>query len=320
MTGASDEPGSGQLSGWLSKKKSGSAVLRMRQYNKRFFVLDFQAREFSYAHAEGSKKSSVVPFSDLVEVRHGVGDTQASIPDDASECSRQSKVSLMRRMSSLTRKTAEEQEQHFLTVTLRPAKQMELLCASAAEAVQWHDAIRSAIDGADGCTAVADTTPISNGGYPSPSAGNRPPVAPQALPTAQAREGEEAEESPPTPPAKKNFLDFGPIGEEDEAAGGVEKEAVVEATGLVTLQAADFGFGADDDRSSSVASSAPSSPRPSTAAKPEAAKGASPAAGGGGYQDRQKGMTLQERLANLDFSDDEDADDDDPLGLKTGAR
>lgn len=71
MTGASDEPGSGQLSGWLSKKKSGSAVLRMRQYNKRFFVLDFQAREFSYAHAEGSKKSSVVPFSDLVEVRQG---------------------------------------------------------------------------------------------------------------------------------------------------------------------------------------------------------------------------------------------------------
>lgn len=92
---------------------------------------------------------------------------------------------------------------------------------------------------------------------------------------------------------------------------------------VATLQSrfADRPFlGQTHDRSSSVASSAPSSPRPSTAAKPEAAKGASPAAGGGGYQDRQKGMTLQERLANLDFSDDEDADDDDPLGLKTGAR
>mmetsp|Transcript_18427 Transcript_18427/g.39408 ORF Transcript_18427/g.39408 Transcript_18427/m.39408 type:complete len:169 (-) Transcript_18427:116-622(-) len=34
------------------------------------------------------------------------------------------------------------------------------------------------------------------------------------------------------------------------------------------------------------------------------------------YQDKNAGLTLQERLANLEFSDDEDDDDDDPLGLK----
>mmetsp|Transcript_112847 Transcript_112847/g.183886 ORF Transcript_112847/g.183886 Transcript_112847/m.183886 type:complete len:121 (+) Transcript_112847:1-363(+) len=120
------------------------------------------------------------------------------------------------------------------------------------------------------------------------------------------------------------------------------------------MQASDFGFGVDEDTESS--GSAVSTPRvgdrsafagpgglsslpelddgspavgktpagkDSDGASPSRLMG-SPGAEGGArsYGDRHEGLSMQERLANLEFSDCE-SDDDDPLGLGTakgGAR
>mmetsp|Transcript_162727 Transcript_162727/g.517043 ORF Transcript_162727/g.517043 Transcript_162727/m.517043 type:complete len:312 (-) Transcript_162727:123-1058(-) len=65
-----------------------------------------------------------------------------------------------------------------------------------------------------------------------------------------------------------------------------------------------------DDLGSDVAS-----PSPSPATKSEGGRGG-PAELGASYKDKNEGLTLQQRLANLEFSDDEDDDEDDPLGLK----
>jgi len=57
------------------------------------------------------------------------------------------------------------------------------------------------------------------------------------------------------------------------------------------------------------------SPSPSPVTKSEGGRGG-PAELGASYKDKNEGLTLQQRLANLEFSDDEDDDEDDPLGLK----
>merc|ERR1719264_788937 len=107
------------------------------------------------------------------------------------------------------------------------------------------------------------------------------------------------------------------------------------------MQARDFGFAVEEDQSS--ASDTPRSEGGGTSAVSTAGRAsplhpgidtaASPSFGTGGYptspgaearsmyKDRHEGKTMQERLANLEFSDEED--DDDPLGLKqakAGAR
>lgn len=393
------EPPRGQLSAWLQKKKSGASLVRVRQYNKRYFTLDFDSRVFFYAHTEGSKQvSSVLPFSELLDVRL----PEADISDNTSECSKRSSVSLLRRMS-FTGKGEPEQDQHCITLLTRPAKQMELVCASAAEAEQWYKAFKEAIacgshpsDG-EGAFAHQQGEDSDNGSVspkgrgaavrlgrgqesaaPSTAAAGYPPARgtgrgagagvggnlalPRAPPPAGAGvgvdagggddspssgEGRAAAAGPPT--ARKNFLDFAAI-EEAPAAGkgkGKHEATEVSTTGLVLMQATDFGFGAGEDQSS-ASSSAPPSPTAQAAgehaalprgkaighggraaagaaaagspAQSRGASGASPTSPGSGartaYKDRHEGLTLQERLANLEFSEDEDDDEDDPLGLK----
>jgi len=110
----------------------------------------------------------------------------------------------------------------------------------------------------------------------------------------------------------------------------------VVSAGVFALQAADFGFGDGEDGDNSSCSSRSSSPReiaeigaaadgadgeprverPPPPAGADAAQG-EPSGRGGSYGDKDQGLTMQERLANLEFSDDE-GDDDDPLGLKAG--
>lgn len=131
------------MSAWLLKKKSGTSMVRMRQYNKRFFTIDFDSRVFFYAHAEQSKKvSSVIRFCDLVDVR--MADAAASAPEAGGD-----KGSKLRRSFSLTSgsgsKQGGEQAHHFITIVTKPSKTMELLCSSHEEAEQWHQAIKEAI-------------------------------------------------------------------------------------------------------------------------------------------------------------------------------
>ncbi|CAJ1337764.1 unnamed protein product, partial [Effrenium voratum] len=87
----------GQLSAWLQKKKSGASAFRMREYNKRYFTLDFDTHTFFYSHSEGSKKvSAVTSFADIVDVHM----PQADKGDNISEYSKVSKRSFLRRTTS----------------------------------------------------------------------------------------------------------------------------------------------------------------------------------------------------------------------------
>jgi len=139
----------GQLSAWLLKKKSGTSKLRMRQYNKRFFTLDFDSRVFFYSHAEGSRKvSSVIRFSDIMDVqmpeRGGRSSTRSADSVDQVE----KRPSMFRRsftLGSSNAKDGAEQAHHFVTVVVRPSKTMELLCSSQMEAEQWKEALSEAM-------------------------------------------------------------------------------------------------------------------------------------------------------------------------------
>lgn len=368
----------GQFGAWLSKKKSGSSVVRLRQYNKRFFTLDFDTRSFYYTHNEGSHKvCHPVNFCDLVDV-HTFSPMAEQASDDASVCSKQSKMSLLKRVSSFG-KDREDVEQHMLTVLVKPDKRMELMCASAGEAAEWVSALREAIamgSGEAGSGIVGSgssqpsqaNSPQAGSGYPTPAAEpapSKPPLAPAAAGGPEAvearRTGSEGSSGPGgdasegvgaaiaaavEAPEKRTFMSFEAIEEEvrpgEESARDAQApgEAVTEvsAAGAATMQAEDFGFGADEDQASSCSSSSSGgTPRGSgggaavaavTAASPlDAAAGSpsmgapspvSPSPGGeprSSYKDKDEGKTMQERLANLEFSDDEE-EDDDPFGLK----
>lgn len=352
-----DQCSAGQLSAWLQKKKSGTSKLRVRQFNKRYFTLDFDSHTFFYTHSEGSSKASAVTaFSDILDVKLPEAEKNQ---DTNSECSKASKGSFLRRMSSTLSGGGGKDEEHLLLLLLRPAKQMELLCSSTAEAFQWYEALKAAMmmDRSqmtvfeEGTPAIADDDDEDN---------NQPQVTAQEptsartqnlsliadLTRGQAAErqqevSEEPEQIVP-PPVRGTFLDFGlDTIEENQASEAANassssardgnditvEQTMVTTAGPTALQACDFGFGEDDEDEAS-SSSGHSTPRNhgdldaaatieisglDTASQDAPAGHASTSHS---YGDRHEGLSMKERLANLDFSDDEDADDDDPLGLR----
>lgn len=208
------------MSAWLLKKKSGSSMVRMRQYNKRYFTIDFDSHVFFYSHAESSKKvSSVIRFADIVDVR---------MPDPlegrkSEKGPAENKGSMLRRSfsfgSNSGSKEKEEQAHHFVILDVRPEKTMELLCSSALEATQWFQALKEAMvfgkddtdevamcfggtSGDEGETSELRPAPepvaapvgkaiagfTDSGGYPTPAAQAtaKPPLAPVALAGGQA--------------------------------------------------------------------------------------------------------------------------------------
>jgi len=320
-------------------------MLRVRQYNKRFFTLDFDSQTFYYAHeAESHKVSSVIPFADLLDVK--LNGAQACVGDNVSECSRPSKTSLVRRMSSFARRD-EDQDQRSVSIVFKPAKSMELLCSTFFEAERWFEAFQDAMQ----CTSSSspgddkgrDEGPHFPGSVvaakPAADAGSsnvggasdltHDSVAAHAIggdgivPNVKGVEGI-GEDEPDTPPVKKSFLDFSAIQQEDTFAVEAPQRDdsskdldLVCSAGVISLQAEDFGFGKDEQASSGCdTSSRGSSPRASAPTTDghtgfEAGKSQTAAAGQQEslYQDRHVGLTMQERLANLNFSDDEDEDE-----------
>eukprot|EP00439_Symbiodinium_sp_Y106_P081366 s492_g20.t1 len=117
----------GQLSAWLQKKKSGTSAFRMREYNKRFFTLDFDTHTFFYAHSEGSSKvSAVTPFADIVDVRMPEADLKG---DNISEFSKGSKRGAL----------------SFGDAGVLALQAEGLGCSSATEASTWFEALKTAI-------------------------------------------------------------------------------------------------------------------------------------------------------------------------------
>lgn len=359
---------SGTMSAWLFKKKSGTAMIRVRQYNKRYFTLDFERQVFFYAHAEESTKvSNVMPFSDIISAS-----VQGPLPDNsdnASVCSRASKVSILRRLSSTI--TKEVEQEHTVTVLLRPDRVMELGCSSAMEAIQWYEAFQAAVAiGHSPRTTSEDRGALneapssglkSQAAHPGPDEGALGSDAPVSATDSPGKEPaqltQEVLDEPhsnheaqaieePAPPARGTFLDLsmelqeGPASGSPEGFGAstsnpAETTAVVSA-GTAVLKACDFGLEAEDDQDSEAGSSdsvdipdlgatASSSTRQlhggirpdldSAGSVSQAFPAGPPSAI---YGDRHSGLSMKERLANLEFSDEED-DDEDPLGLKAKA-
>jgi len=339
------ESRSGQMNAWLLKKKSGTSMVRVRQYNKRFFTIDFDSRVFFYAHAENSKKAStVIPFADIIDAQWEEDKKNEALKPESS------RGFLMRRSGSM-------QEQHIVTVVTRPARTMELLCGSATEAHEWFEALRAAVAMEHGGQGTAGnlpwdlTVPDAVGAGPNGESGSsedgkeRAPTGLHAeAPSAERGPGdshkacidpvETVREEPPPKGAPGTFLDFSTEPAEPESPQGRpvvdgRLEAVVAANAaeveeLISpphgLQAADFGL--DDGKESS--SSEDSADRPTEApggsplrghlAELSGGEGRQAAEPGRSYRDQNEGLSMQERLQNLEFSDCED-DDDDPLGL-----
>merc|ERR1740121_2319145 len=164
--------------------------------------------------------------------------------DDASVTSKQSKMSLLKRMGSFN-KSAEDQEQNVFVLFMKDDKKMELMCSCQGEVAEWVGALRQAIalGGATGgtlpavmmaapeaaarplATAAAGGQAPAGGGYPT---SNRPP-----LPVAPRSAAGEPEQ-----PAKLAAI-AEPAGQEEGATAPAEAEAEEEGE---KPQAARTGF------------------------------------------------------------------------------
>lgn len=276
---------SGQLSGWLQKKKSGNSVMRVRQYNRRYFTLDFDHRVFFYAHEPSSRKVSVpIPFDTIMDVNMSPDPSSctSSLPP-ASNGGSQRKLSTgsLSRRFSLSRDNLGNQQQPCITVRAN-GRFMELLCASTAEAIQWFQALKGAMlfdangdrikrtedsrenatttaDGSEGNERMEAEQREDDEQPPTPPNDNSPREKKQGLEvrqhdaerdlgagdTALANDGEAAR-----PQAPRSMFDFDNL---DTDQREVEKPAEVETvqeTGHL-IQAEDFGFEACEDDSDS---------------------------------------------------------------------
>jgi len=236
-------------------------------------------------------------------------------------------------------------EGHCVTVSMKPAKTMELLCSSAEEAQQWFEAFKAAVahrgadeDAGDGLAcddATRCESPIKVGAdLAQDDIGGHSPAD-----ASTAASDDEAEAALPT--ARGTFLDLTTEPERQPCTGGslgrdhaghVEAAAVVDF-GRAKLQAAQFGFDCEEDSGSSVASSPVATPRGGTGSDGSSlvgqcglnlagVEGVAPGQADSrpmthrSFVDQHEGLSMKERLASLELSDAED-EDDNPLGLGT---
>lgn len=250
--------------------------------------------------------------------------------DNVSEASRASRVSssFLKRLGSVSKL---DREVNTVTLMLsKPARTMELLCSSTVEASRWFEAFQTAMAMAargNGHAAIGDAVgtakwndsprSVENGDH---SKNTTPP---------RAVDNSNAVEEVVDRPVKGNLFDLStdadsraalPNGQDNRGkAAGQDEGTVVEMSTPSRLEATAFGFEADAEAGGSSADSSPvGTPRGGVSrgcgnegavATPESL----PKEAHSRYADRNEGLSMQERLANLQFSDDED-DDGDILG------
>mmetsp|Transcript_28856 Transcript_28856/g.56425 ORF Transcript_28856/g.56425 Transcript_28856/m.56425 type:complete len:358 (-) Transcript_28856:215-1288(-) len=162
-----------KVTGWLLKRK-GDAV-RSRVFgssNRRFFTLDFEAKLFYYSHTESNKTASVpVPFRNLSRLEplsgaviEGVGPedlldgpaAKADWPSSVNKGPLAGKGAHLRAPKLSFRAPRRSQEQHGFIVSVA-GREMELLCSSKAEADEWVASFRRAIASGSDCPGAATT-------------------------------------------------------------------------------------------------------------------------------------------------------------------
>uniref|UniRef100_A0A7S4PY15 PH domain-containing protein n=1 Tax=Alexandrium monilatum TaxID=311494 RepID=A0A7S4PY15_9DINO len=182
----------GKVTGWLLKRKSEGVTSRLfRSANKRYFTLDFEGHLFYYAHTEGNKNASLpVAFRNLLSVEpfeadslnDGVIDEQDS-SDQLGEQRKGSKEAQQHHrtwvpkisFSALKRQGPAKHHGFMLRIV---GKEMEWLCSSKAEADSWIAALREAITLGAEARAGEETSKVES----STSAGSSPkaPLSPRS--------------------------------------------------------------------------------------------------------------------------------------------
>lgn len=319
------------MSGWLLKRKSEGARSRLISgTNRRYFTLDFNTQVFFYSHSEDTKQVSYpVAFRDIL----GVETLAQAAEEEAPVVRTNSKISLASKVFGS--KPAKEQHGFLLRT---PGKSLELLCASAEESERWVSALTTACAVGQGAplpgqggsepTGERSTTPgsLASGQLQNEDGLNlmeldqheqdEPVGEPAGLlaprPLAQAAALQDTQEIPPqamTMMSLSSEMEKQGWAPQDALAPAppprpsrAEPEVLAEIVPERVQEADDIGAvsprGQEGSCSAWGAAAAPAGP--SAAVK---------------YSDRGEGLTLQQRLAQLDFSDDEDeADEPAPLG------
>jgi len=161
-----------KVTGWLIKRKGD--VVRSRFFggsNRRFFTLDFEARLFFYSITESNKTASVpVAFRNLTRVEPLSGAALAGVgpedlldgptvttngPSSGNKGSLAGKGAHLRTPKLSFGALRRPQEQHGFLITAA-GREMELICATKAEADEWVAAFRRAIASGDDCPGVAN--------------------------------------------------------------------------------------------------------------------------------------------------------------------
>lgn len=335
--------GRGKLTGWLLKRKSEGVASRLfRSANRRYFTLDFEGQLFYYAHTEGNKMASLpVAFRELL----GVEPFEASLNDGAieeQECKgtathghtfRVPKISF----GALKRPVAAEHHGFTLQTT---GKEMELLCSTKEEAESWITAFQEAVAmGAESRGGIraesGEKVDLSTSAGSSPKAplsprsddvDSLPEISvPQSATEAAAKPHQASGEKKPN--AQANMQAFGSEPLEDATKEAVKEPPRSGRRGLGGLLPRRLGRSrpAEAARSGSASGEVTSCDFEAALLR-EASEEAGDQAWGEArkenekeaaavatisevtkrYEDKGRGLSLKERLAQMEFSDDED--------------
>lgn len=325
---------SGNLSAWLLKRKSGTKSRFLSTTNRRFFILDFGSQILFYKHSETDKKiSQPISFRSIVSVQ-SLTDTVTDVVDDAAETQNpveegvpneprvqraDSKTSLAsslrKRMPSFSkistpRSRQPPKERHGFVVGTRD-KSLELLCSSKMEADQWITALHKAML-LGGPKMVENSCPDLAQSLESSTIGSSRPTTAcsysSTLANSNCSEASEPFASSPaalTNPAQEYVSKSGmppkvPKRPPVAKPRSPKKQAVTTPTNEVGLTESSDGVAEyltvdarlEDDNSAwgvtQLQNSKEAVPR---------------------YFDRAEGLSWQERLERLNFSDDEEDDD-----------
>lgn len=285
-----------KLTGWLLKRKSEGVASRLfRSANRRFFTLDFEAQLFYYAQSESHKTMSLpVRFCNLLSVEPYEAVSEPPLAEEAAEgdAAKSFRHVAVPKISfgALKRSTAS----HHGFVLRMAGKEMDLLCASKQEAEAWISGLREAIamgssgeeplklelSTSAGSSPEAPLSPRSEGGESVPEM-----LVPQTPEAAKVQTSPRSQMAFGGEPARETQEKKGRRG-----LGGLlprrlrrqSKEASVAE--VTTLEEGVEAWGDEDY---------PQDPAPVS----EVSKR---------YEDKARGLSLKERLAQMDFSDDED--------------
>lgn len=261
--GSEAQWGSGKLSAWLLKRKSGNSRIRVRRYNKRLFTLDFDHKILSYEHAAMGKKSSKpIPFSELYDCT--TLPSPAGSPATAEVPSR--RPNLMKRfiLPSSSKTNAGKDG----IIVRAKGRFMELICSSPAEAAHWCEALQAAISSSNcGIHKSEDDVNLHSGKADLAEVETNVGCSSERVIHTEEDESpypsKDAPESEKPPPAQHGTLfnlnadlDCDDPGSSDQGKPPVEVETVEEKPNI--FQATDLGFEigeSDSDSEESVASS-----------------------------------------------------------------